>query len=140
MRGRRIRARGAGPAAFAVAKLLLDRGAEVIIDAQTQRKRRIVAISMETVALAARIFDIDPDELKIGPIVEERRVDWSTEGPATMPDAALVCDAGDFSAVLQPRSPTSGDITLTNDSLNEVWTSTTVGLSLARASRSAGSS
>ena len=64
MRGRRIRARGAGPAAFAVAKLLLDRGAEVVIDKQMPRKRRIVAISMETVALAARIFDIDPEELK----------------------------------------------------------------------------
>ena len=100
MRGRRIRARGAGPAAFAVAKLLLDRGAEVVVDAATPRKRRIVAISMETVALAARIFNIDPDELKIGPIVEERHVNWSIEGAATMPDAALVCDAGDFSAVL----------------------------------------
>src|SRR5262245_24427170 len=38
------------------------------------------------------------------------------------------------------RSPTSGDVTFTNDSLSDVCTSTTVGLSLASASCSAGAS
>jgi hypothetical protein len=107
MRGRRIRLRGTGPAAFAAAKLLLDRGAEVVIDAPVPRKGRMVSVPMETVALAAHLFEIDLDELKVGCIVRERRVDWSTDGPAAMPEPALVCDDGDFSAVLTRSPPRS---------------------------------
>jgi len=100
MRGRRIRLRGTGPAALVLAKLLLDRWAEVVIDAPVSRKRRVVSIPMETVALAAHLFEIELDQLTTGCMVRERRVDWSGDGPAVMPDSALVCDIGDFCTVL----------------------------------------
>lgn len=101
MRRRRIRIRGAGPAAIAVAKLLLDRGADIAIDPPSPRQSRIVAIPMDTVTLASRLLGIDREELlRTGLVVSERRVDWSHDGPATIPDPSLVCDAGGFSAAL----------------------------------------
>ncbi|HYM62907.1 MAG TPA: hypothetical protein VEZ11_18620 [Thermoanaerobaculia bacterium] len=100
MRARRIRLRGTGPAALAAARLLLDRGAEVVIDAPAPRKRRIVSVPMETLALAAQLFGTNLRDLMAGIVVHERRVDWSADGPATMPQLALVCDIGDLSAVL----------------------------------------
>lgn len=100
MRSRRIRLRGTGPAALATAKLLLDRGAEVVIDAPASRRPRIVSVPLETLALAAQLFEIDLAQLKIGIVVHERRVDWSADGPATLPQLALVCDVGDLSVVL----------------------------------------
>src|SRR6185503_15120791 len=87
----RIRVRGSGLAALAAAKLLVDRGADVIIDAPTRRRNRIVAVAIETLALAADLFDVDPRELAIGPTVSGRRVDWSADGPGLVPQSAVVC-------------------------------------------------
>jgi hypothetical protein len=83
-----------------MAKLLLDRGAEVVIDAPAPRKRRIVSVPMETVVLAAHLFAIDLEDLKIGCVVNERRVAWSADEPNTMPQPALICDVGDLCAAL----------------------------------------
>jgi hypothetical protein len=120
MRARRIRLRGAGPAALVMAKLLLDRGAEVVIDAPAPRRGRIVSVPMETVALAAHLFAIDLDDLKIGCIVNERRVAWSADEPRTMPQHALICDAGDLCAALA-RSLRNATIAGTADDDDADW-------------------
>jgi hypothetical protein len=105
MRGRRIHVRGGGIAALTAAKLLLRLGAEVRVGPLPPRGKRIVAVSLETLALAIDLFGIDRDALRIGPVVRERRVDWSVDGPATMPQLALVCDAADLAAVLARTLP-----------------------------------
>jgi flavin-dependent dehydrogenase len=102
MTGRRPRVliRGAGLAGIAAARLLRDRGAEVLMSAPPRAAGRIVAIPIETLALAQTLFDVDIAMLQIGPMVEGRRVDWSADGTAVVPQIALACDVGDFAAAL----------------------------------------
>lgn len=98
---------GAGLAAVAAAKLLGDRGAEVRLVAPPRQTGRIVAIPIETVMLASSLFGCDVADLAIGTTVERRRVDWSDGAADTVPQTALVCDAGEFAAALARRLPPS---------------------------------
>ena len=99
-RALRIRVRGSGLAALTAAKLLVDRGADVIMEAPARRRTRILAVAVDTLILAAELFELDPAELAIGPTVSGRRVDWSDDGPGVVPQAALVCRADALAAVL----------------------------------------
>src|ERR1700704_2115022 len=100
MRGMRVLVRGGGLAGLAAAKLLHDRGAELCLAAPAQGAGRIVAISVETLELAADLFDMDAASLQIGPMVRARQVDWSSRGGAgRVEQAALVCDAHDLACV-----------------------------------------
>jgi len=69
---------------------------------------RILAVSIETLALFASLFDFDLAELQVGPMVRERRVDWSGHGLSVVAQVAVVCDAGALTAVLARRLQDAG--------------------------------
>lgn len=83
---------------------------------------RILAVSIETLALLAGLFDFDLAELQVGPMVRERRVDWSGHRPSVVPQVALVCDAGDLTAVLARRLQDAGVMVDGLDDADVDWT------------------
>ena len=104
----RVLVRGGGLAGLAAAKLLHDRGAELCLTALAQGAGRIVAVSVETLELAADLFDMDVARLQIGPMVRAREVDWSSGGAGRVEQAALVCDAQDLACVLARKLESEG--------------------------------
>jgi hypothetical protein len=97
---RRVRVHGYSLAGLTVARLLVDRGFDVRMDAPGQRRRRILAVPIETLSFAAELFRLDLSALLIGPLVRERIVDWSEGGRAAVPHVAVVCDAHDLAGTL----------------------------------------
>jgi hypothetical protein len=95
--------RGGGLAGLAVAKLFLDRGAIVCVDVAKARASRVVGISLATLSLVAELFDIDPADLRIGPMVAARRVCWSDDSPSVVEQVSLICDAARLSDLLLQR-------------------------------------
>jgi hypothetical protein len=61
---------------------------------------RIVAIPIETLALTCDLLGISIDSLRLGQLVEHRRVDWSNGTASIIPQVALVCDTADLAAAL----------------------------------------
>ncbi len=118
----RILIRGAGVAGMTAAKLLRERGAEVRIDLAPRATGRIVAIPIETLRLAADLFGIDVAALRIGPMVDKRRVDWSAGSAGAVAQVALVCDAADFAATLARPLRDAGCVSadMTDDDVD--WT------------------
>src|SRR5258708_31871934 len=108
MRGVRVLVRGGGLAGLAAAKLLHDRGANVCLAAPAQSAGRILAVSVETLELAADLFDMDAASLQIGPMVRARQVDWSRGGAGRVEQAALVCDAHDLACVFARKLECDG--------------------------------
>ena len=96
----RIRVRGGGICAVTAATLLRARGAEVRVHVRPFARGRIVAIPVETLALASDLLGLTAQSLSIGPMVEHRRVDWSGGEVRVVPQVALVCDAADLAARL----------------------------------------
>jgi hypothetical protein len=96
----RILIRGGGISAIAVATLLRARGAEVRVSGRARPRGRIVAVPVETLALACDLLDVRASSLRIGPIVEYRRVGWSGGEESTVSQVALVCDAAELAALL----------------------------------------
>jgi 2-polyprenyl-6-methoxyphenol hydroxylase-like FAD-dependent oxidoreductase len=111
----RILIRGAGLAGITAAKLLHDRGADVRVAAAPRRPGRIVAIPIETLRLAADLFGIDVAALRIGPMVDRRRVDWSEGRAGAVAQVALVCDVADFAATLARPLRDAGCLARTAD-------------------------
>jgi flavin-dependent dehydrogenase len=105
VRHARIVIRGSGLAGIAAAKLLHDRGMDVRLTAWPRRNDRIIAIPLETLTLASSLFGFNVAALKIGSIVTGRRVDWDGEPATVVPQTALACDAGEFTAALADRLP-----------------------------------
>lgn len=110
VRRTRIAIRGSGLAGVAAAKLLRDRGMDVRLGTAPQRNGRIVAIPVETLNFASSLFGFSVADLKIGTIVTGRRVDWSGDDAAVVPQIALACDAGEFAAALADRLPDRAQI------------------------------
>ncbi len=78
---------------------------DVRLTAWPRRNDRIVAIPVETLTLASSLFGFDVADLKIGSIVTGRRVDWDGNPATVVPQTALACDAGEFTAALADRLP-----------------------------------
>ncbi|HEX4556900.1 MAG TPA: hypothetical protein VH249_23120 [Xanthobacteraceae bacterium] len=111
----RVLVRGDGLAGITAAKLLRDRGAEVRIVAGPRRPGRIVAIPIETLRLAADLFEVEFAALQIGARVERRRVDWAAGSAATVAQVAFVCDIADFAAALARPLRDAGCLAVTAD-------------------------
>jgi hypothetical protein len=96
----KIRVHGGGVSAIAAAILLRARGADVRVSVRTCARGRIVAIPVETLALTCDLLGISVDSLRLGRLVERRRVDWSNSAASVIPQVALVCDSADLVAAL----------------------------------------
>jgi hypothetical protein len=96
----KIRVRGGGVSAIAAAILLRARGAEVRMSVPAGARGRIVAIPVETLALMRDLLGIGADSLRLGRLVQRRRVDWSNSTASVIPQVALVCDRADLVAAL----------------------------------------
>ena len=96
----KIRVNGGGVSAIAAATLLRARGAEVRVRVRACARGRIVAIPIETLALTCDLLGISIDSLRLGQLVEHRRVDWSNGTASVVPQVALVCDTADLAAAL----------------------------------------
>jgi hypothetical protein len=80
----------------------------VCLSAPAQGAGRILAVSVETLELAADLFDMDIASLQIGPMVGAREVDWSSDGAGRVQQAALVCDSRDLACVLAHKLESDG--------------------------------
>jgi hypothetical protein len=89
---------GAGPAGTTLAWLLLERGADVRLHGRRPQPGRIVAVSRETLALAAELWRVAPERIAAGTWLTRRRTAWSAPSLESSPAAALACDAGHLAA------------------------------------------
>lgn len=107
-RSLKIRVWGGGVSALAVATLLCARGADVRLSLRPCGRGRIVAIPAETLDLICDLLGVCASSLRIGPMVNHRRVDWSNGTQGVVPHPALVCDLADLAAVLTARLRDAG--------------------------------
>jgi hypothetical protein len=96
----KIRVHGGGVSAIAAATLLRVRGADVRVSVPACARGRIVAIPVETLALMRDLLGIGVESLRLGRLVQLRRVDWSNSTASVVPQVALVCDTADLVAEL----------------------------------------
>jgi len=85
---------GAGPAGSTLACLLLERGADVRFYGKPPKPGRIVAISRETLKLAAELWRLGPEQLGNGVWLSRRQTAWASRTLEYGETAALSCDVG----------------------------------------------
>jgi len=94
----RVAINGIGVAGTTLAWLLARRGFEVRLHGRRPAKGRLIAVSVETVSLAAELWQTPPERVWAGSWVQRRETAWASAAFERTDSAALVCDPADIVA------------------------------------------